>query len=256
MEDLGKVLYEKSGNIVIVTMNRPEKLNAKDIEMRKGLDLAIQKFQEDEDAKAMIITGAGDKSFCVGGDVSGFDITMMTGRELTRISASFYNALEKLKKTVIAAVNGYALGGGLEIALACDIIIASEKASFGSPDATVGMMDFFGVLRLPQRVGVNKAKELMMTGDRISAEEALRIGLVNKVVPHEKLMEAAIEMANKIAEKAPLSIEFVKSIINREFTTSEFSSVIDATTVLFASGDSKEGVKAFKEKRKPKFQGK
>jgi enoyl-CoA hydratase len=160
-----------------------------------------------------------------------------------------------LSKPIIAAVNGLALGGGTEILLACDIVVASEKARFGLPESGVGVAPLWGIIRLANVVGSHKAKELMMTGDMISAEEALRIGLVNKVVPHEKVLKVAEEIAGKILLKAPLAIDLIKSSINRGFLSEGASFTINSNKFFFQTEDLKEGVNAFLKKRKPIFHG-
>jgi enoyl-CoA hydratase len=168
---------------------------------------------------------------------------------------SFLAALEKYPKPVIAAVNGLALGGGLEIAISSDIIIASEKAKFGVPEAAIGLAPGFAIIRLHQLVGRAKSKELSMTCDQISAEEALRIGLINKVVPHEELMDASMQMAKKITSKAPIAIELIKSSVNRGLHGEELTYAMDAMSGLFKTEDAQEGMDAFLNKRKPNFKG-
>jgi enoyl-CoA hydratase len=252
--DLKSVLYEKKYGIAIVTMNYPEKLNALSKQLRADLRAAYDEALNDKEVRVLILTGAG-RAFCAGADISSFKFDPAYIREFMKDEISFLGMTEKYPKPVIAAVNGPAIGGGLEIAISCDIIIASEKARFGLPEAAIGLIPAFGILRLHQIVGRAKSKELSMTGRQFSADEALRIGLINKVVPDEELMDASLEMARMILPKAPLAIEMIKTAINKELYQEELLFSMEATGMLFMSEDAKEGMDAFLNKREPVFKG-
>jgi enoyl-CoA hydratase len=252
--NLKVVLYEKRDGVAIITMNYPERLNALSDQLRADLKAAYDEALKDKEIRVLILTGT-DRAFCAGADISGFKFDMLSIRRFMGDVMSFLASLEKYPKPVIAAVNGLALGGGLEIAISSDIIIASEKAKFGVPEAAIGLAPGFAIIRLHQLVGRAKSKELSMTCDQISAEEALRIGLINKVVPHEGLMDASMEMAKKIMSKAPLAVEFIKSAVNRELHGEELTYAMDGMSGLFATEDAKEGMDAFLNKRKPNYKG-
>ncbi|MDY6856150.1 MAG: enoyl-CoA hydratase/isomerase family protein [Thermodesulfobacteriota bacterium] len=252
--DLKVVLYEKRDGIAVVTMNYPQRLNALSDQLRKDLMLAYEEALNDKEIKAVVLTGT-DRAFCAGADISGFQFDMPYVRKFMRDVMHFLAYLEKYPKPVIASVNGLALGGGLEIAISSDIIIASDKARFGVPEAAIGLAPGFAIIRLHQIVGRAKSKELAMTCDQISANEALKIGLINKVVPHEELMDASMEMAKKIMSKAPLAIELIKSSINRDLHGEELTYAMDAMAGLFRTDDAKEGIDAFLSKREPEFKG-
>lgn len=252
--DLKVVLYEKKDGVAIITMNYQERLNALSDQLRADLATAYAEALNDKEIGALILTGAG-RAFCAGADISGFTFDTPSIRKFMRDVMPFLGVLEKYPKPVIAAVNGLALGGGLEIAISCDMIIASDKAKFGVPEAAIGLVPAFAILRLHQIIGRAKSKELAMTCDQISAEEALRMGLINKVVPHEDLMDASMEMAQKILSKAPLAIDLIKAAVNRELHGEEFAYAVEAMGALFKSDDAKEGMDAFLNKRKPNFRG-
>ena len=252
--DLKVVAYEKKDGVAIVRMNYPQRLNALSDQLRADLYTVYEEALNDTDIGAVILTGT-DRAFCAGADISGFKFDTPSIRKFMRDVMPFLAYLEKYPKPVIAAVNGLALGGGLEIAISCDLIIASEKARFGVPEAAIGLVPGFAILRLHQIIGRAKSKELAMTCDQISAEEALRIGLINKVVPHESLMDASMEMAGKILSKAPLAIELIKAAVNRELHGEELAYATEALGMLFKSEDAQEGMDAFLNKRKPVFKG-
>jgi len=254
---LERVIYEKSEGIGIVTIDNEEQLNALSPEVRRDLYKVYDEVEKDDDIKIMILTGKG-KAFCAGADISTvINLKDLKGAHLfLHEIMDFLSYLESFPKPVIAAVNGFALGGGIEVALSCDIIIASEKARFGGPEAAIGVVPGFAMLRLPQVVGPHRAKEIMMTCRQVPGEEAYRMGLATKLVPHEKLMEESIATAKEIMSKAPMAIQLIKSCVNRHFGGEEMSFGVDATTHLFATEDQKEGMSAFLNKRKPNFQGK
>jgi len=247
--------------IATVSLNRPDALNALNSKVLSELECAFYEVQKDNDVGIVILTGVGDKAF-----VAGADIKEMTGkspmdmREFTVMGHRVMNLIENLDKVVIAAVNGYALGGGCELALACDIRIASEKAKMGVPEVNLGIFPGFGgTQRLPRLVGRGKACELIFTADMIDANEAHRIGLVNKVVTHDKLMEEAYALAKKILTKGPVAIRLAKSSINKGLDTTFCAGLayeIEAVSLTFSTEDKTEGMKAFVEKRKPEFKGK
>lgn len=253
--------YEKKENIGILTINRPEKLNAISNELTKELKQFLEDLENDEEIRVLIITGAGDKAFVAGADISELvDRDARMGRRVSRERQEIFSFIENLHIPVIAAVNGYALGGGLELALACSIRIASEKAQFGAPEVKLGIIPGDGgTQRLPRLVGSGRAMEMILTGDFIDAEEAYRIGLVNKVYPHDQLQEKAIELARRIASRPPLAVRFAKDAVNRSqeggtisgYTLESYLHALSCTTE-----DKKEGVSAFLEKRKGKFRGK
>ena len=251
-----KVKYEERDGIAYVTVNNPKKMNALDFEVYDGLYSAFRNIEDNDEIKTAILTGEGDKAFVCGQDINTFKMypPPEAKRFLRRVLNMFID-LESLGKPVIAAVNGLALGGGTEMVLACDIVVASENARFGLPEAGVGVVPIWGVIRLANAVGRYKAKELMMTGDIISAEEANRIGLVNKVVSHEKLLDAAEEIAGKIMSKAPLAIDLIKSSINRDMLPEGAAFTTQANMYFFQTEDLKEGMEAFLHKRKPQFRG-
>ena len=252
--DLKVILYEKKDGVGIITLNYPERLNALSNQIRAEFRAIYDDSMNDDDVKVLIVTGSG-KSFCAGADISGFKFDTPSIRKFIRDIISFLSMLEKHPKPVIAAVNGIAFGGGLELAISCDIIIASEKAKFGVPESAIGLVPGFAVLRLHQIIGRAKSKEMAMTCDPVSAQEALRIGLINKVVPHDSLMDAAMEMANKIKSKAPLAVQLVKASVNRELHGEEMAYIYEAVGMLFKSDDAQEGMDAFLNKRKPDFKG-
>lgn len=210
------VCYEKRQDVGILTFNNPKTLNALDFRVLEELDTTLDVIKEDKDIYCLIITGAGEKAFIAGGDIAlqnTFDVLSAynwacTGHRCIR-------KLETMPMPVIGAINGYALGGGTEVALACDLLVASEKAIFAQPEVGLGITPGFGgTQRLPRKVGINKAKELIFTGMRIDAAEAMRIGLVNKVVPHETLMEEAIQLAEMIIKNAPIAVRLAKVAID------------------------------------------
>ncbi|UCG70658.1 MAG: enoyl-CoA hydratase/isomerase family protein [Thermoplasmata archaeon] len=259
--ELKNVILEKDKNIGIISMNRPQALNALNSETLTDIRTAAQELNDDPDIGVIIITGVGEKAFVAGADIKEMkDMTPLEARKFMHFGQSVFNVIDNLPKPTIAAVNGYALGGGCELALACDMILASDKAKFGLPEVTLGIHPGFGgTQRLPRLVGSAKAKELIFTGEMIDANEALRIGLVNKVVSQEELMGEAKTLAQKILKNGQLAIRLVKSAINAGLNVPlEKGLAYEAETqgLAFATEDKNEGLNAFLEKRKPNFQGK
>lgn len=255
------LIYEKKDNIGVLTVNRPDKLNALSNELTEELQHLLDEIEKDVDLRVVVITGAGDKAFVAGADINELvERDALKGRDVSRFRQALFARIENLPVPVIAAVNGYALGGGLELALACNIRIASEKAQFGAPEVKLGIIPGDGgTQRLPRLVGLGRAMELVLTGDFIDAQEAHRIGLVNRVVSPDKLMESAMTLAKKIASRPPLAVKYAKEAVNRSQegdTASGYALESYLHALACTTEDKKEGVTAFLEKRKGKFKGK
>ena len=252
------VLVTREGAIGIVQLNRPKVLNALNFEVMSELVSALEELDRDEAVKVIILTG-GERSFAAGADLAEMSqatpVDLVLGRRF-----ELWDRIRKISKPIIAAVSGYCLGGGNELAMNCDLIIASETATFGQPEVNVGIIPGAGgTQRLPRVVGKYKAMEMILTGKSISADEAYSIGLVNHVVPPESLMKEARKIATDIASKPPISIRSAKeAILKAQDTTLEVGLEFErkAFYMLFATEDGKEGMKAFLEKRKPTFKGK
>jgi enoyl-CoA hydratase/3-hydroxyacyl-CoA dehydrogenase len=254
------VKWSKDNYLGYIFMNRPESLNALNSKVLKDLETAIEELGRDEEIRALIITGSGN-AFVAGADIKEMmGQTLEESREYTRYGQEVFSKIENLNKPVIAAVNGYALGGGCELALACDIIVASNRAKFGLPEVSLGIHPGFGgTQRLPRLVGSSRAKELIFTGNQISAEEACKIGLANKVVSPEELMDAAKLIAKTIADKGPIAVSQAKQAINKglEVELAEgLNMELDSIAIAFNTEDKKEGMDAFIQRRKPDFKGK
>lgn len=264
LPNLEPVLLKQEGTTLIATISRPDAMNALNAAVLKSLSLALGWIKNtkpaDIDIRALVITGAGEKAFVAGADIREFvPMTPSSAHEFAAMGQKLFTSLEELSIPVIAAVNGFALGGGLELALACDFIYASDNAKFGLPECTLGLMPGFGgTVRLPRRVGPGRAREMSMTGAMISADEALKIGLVNRVCPQGELMSAALETAKTIGLRAPIAVGKIKKSIHEgaSLTESE-ANALEAKLFgeLFATADKTEGVNAFIEKRKPQFKG-
>ncbi len=255
------LIVEKQDNIAIVTINRPKVLNALNATVMEELEKVFSELKNDPEVGAIIITGAGEKAFVAGADISGLvDLDALEGKRFAEKGQSVFNLIENLGKPVIAAINGFALGGGCELAMACTIRIASEKAKLGQPEVNLGIIPGYGgTQRLPRLVGKGRAMELILTGRVIDANEAYQIGLVNKVVAPEKLLDEAVEMAKLILSKGPLAVKFAMEAINRGVEVSLKDGLkieADLFGMCCATEDKTEGTKAFLEKRKPNFKGK
>jgi enoyl-CoA hydratase len=255
------VLLEKNGPIATITLNRPDKLNALNELLLRELDEILDELKNDASIHAAVLTGAGEKAFAAGADIASMQsLTSAEAYRFAQIGHAVGNAIENAHFPVIAAVNGFALGGGCELALSCDFIYASDKAKFGQPEVNLGVIPGFGgTQRLARRVGIGRARELCYTGDMIGAEEALRSGLANAVVPHAELLNKAHETAKKIASKGPLAIAHAKRVLFRGAdvplqVANELE--VQAFAALFDSADQKEGMTAFLGKRAAAFTGK
>ena len=256
--DFVNLIVEKDGDIAIVFVNRPKALNALNVATFDDLSNVFAMLETDEEVNVIILTGAGEKAFVAGADIVFMkEFNPLAGRDFALLGQKVMKQIENHKKPVIAAVNGYALGGGCELAMACDIRIASEKASFGQPEVNLGVIPgFAGTQRLARLVGKSIAKELLLTGDLINAQEAWRIGLVNKVVPGDQLMAVAKEMAQKIAGKGQIAVRLCKQVVNEGLEMDSdraYSHEANIFGYCFSTEDQKEGMAAFLEKRPPKF---
>ncbi len=260
MMEKQNVLYENREGVVLITLNRPEVRNALSPEMWQDLNAAVMRAEKDEEARVVVLTGSGDKALA-----SGADIRELHDRhyleQMKGTATRTLKALEDLYKPVICAVNGYALGGGCELAMACDIRIATRRSRFGQPELNLSLIPGAGgTQRLTRLVGIGKAKELIFTGKIIGAEEAERIGLVNAVTgdTREELMEAVMEMARKIMEKGPVALMMAKIAVNVGSETDISTGLMLerlAQTIALSTEDRKEGTAAFLEKRKAEFRG-
>jgi enoyl-CoA hydratase len=255
------VLVEQADHVATLTLNRPAKLNAINEQLVTELTAALDALEKDASVLVAILTGAGDKAFVAGADIGAMaEMTPARAYAFASSGHALGARIEAARFPVIAAVNGFALGGGCEIALACDFIYASDKAELGQPEVNLGVIPGFGgTQRLARRVGDARARELCYTGDRLKADEALRIGLVNAVVPHAELLDKVRAVARKIASKGPLAIAQCKRVILRgaqPLLTAGNELEAQAFAALFGSEDQREGMKAFLEKRAATFTGK
>src|SRR5574344_30290 len=255
-----KLIIVKQGHICIIRINNPDSLNALNSAILNELDIAFTEISHDNELYCVIIIGEG-RAFVAGADISQMKtMNAIEGKSFGEHGAAVFRKIEQLNKPVIAAINGFALGGGCELAMCCDIRIASSKAKFGQPEVGLGITPgFSGTQRMPRIVGLGKAKELIYTADIIDAAEELRIGLVNLVVEPEALMDEALKMAGKIAAKAPIAIRNSKEAINTGMQTDMDSAIATEANLFglcFASKDQKEGMNAFFEKRTPSFENK
>jgi enoyl-CoA hydratase/3-hydroxyacyl-CoA dehydrogenase len=260
MKRFENIIVRKEDNVGWIILNRPHRLNAMTIELLNELSTALDEFEADKDVRCIVITGAGDKAFSVGADVTAFsNLTPIVAVEISGRGQEVMSKIERISKPVIAAINGYALGGGLELALACDFRIASEASQLGQPEIKLGIIPGWGgTQRLPRIIGIAKAKELIMLGDRISADEALRIGLVHRVIQVNKFEEEVKAFAKKLADGPPIALKYAKHTLNLSIQTSlEAGLKIEAEAfgAVISSKDVIEGITAFFEKRKPEFKG-
>jgi len=259
--DTKNILTEITDGIGILTINRPQSLNALNTEVVAELESALRELEQNAAVKVVVITGAGEKAFVAGGDIKEMSsMDPAAGRAFAQCGHRMIQYVEKMKKPVIAAVNGYALGGGLELALACDFIYASEKARLGLPEVTLGVMPGFGgTQNLARLIGPNRARELIFSGKQLTAQQARDWGIVNEVVPAEELMPRVMEIAQKIAHNGTLGVAAAKdAIVNGLNMSKEDGLRYEGALfgLLFATEDQKEGTRAFIEKRPAEFKGK
>ena len=259
MEFSNIILVIDSG-IATVTFNRPKAMNALNLALLKEFDQALDQIALDESIRALILTGAGEKAFIAGADIGELaTFNTLQAKIFSQAGHEVINRLQKIPIPVIAAVNGYALGGGSEMALACDFIYASTNAMFGLPEISLGLIPGFGgTQRLPRLIGRNRAKEMIFTGKMIGAEEAEKIGLVNRVCTPETLLNEVLKTARTIADKGKVSLRAAKEAINAGVDSDLVTGCrieIDAFALCMASEDAREGTRAFLEKRPPQFKG-
>ncbi len=260
MKEFETILVEKRESVAILTINRPEKMNALNTRVHEEGIEALNTLRKDEEIRVVVITGAGEKSFIAGADISEFaGETPITQRNRFQ-EQTLFNSIDEFPKPVIAMVNGYCLGGGCEVALACDLRMASENANFAQPEINLGIIPGGGgTQRLTNLIGEGKAMEMILTGNLIDAKTALGLGLVNYVLPLEFLLEETLELANKIATKSPVALQLAKEAVKAAARTNLDEGLkreVDLFAIAFSSSDKEEGVSAFLEKRKPVFTGK
>jgi len=254
------ILYEANNGIATITFNRPKALNALNGALLDELSQALDEIAADENVRVLVLTGAGEKSFVAGADITEIArCNTLQAKLFARKGQAVVSQLQGLAIPVIAAVNGFALGGGSEMALACDFIYASENAMFGLPEITLGIIPGFGgTQRLPRLVGMNRAKEMIFTGNMLPAAEAFNVGIVNKVLGPDTLMEETLKIAGAIAAKGKVSLRAAKQVINAGVNVDLATGCameVDAFALCMASEDAKEGTTAFLEKRKADFKG-
>jgi len=248
------LLLEIENSVALLTINRPKALNSLNPPTLGELSQAFAELQANPQVKVIVLTGAGEKAFVAGGDISVMQpLNPLQARDVAQQAQQLFNDIEYGPKVVIGAINGYALGGGCELAMACDIRIASDNAKFGQPEINLGIIPgWAGTQRLPRLIGRGKAKELMFTGEMITAEDAVRLGLANQVVPQAELLATARELANKIAAKPQVPIRLIKDAVNNGMemeSQKAFAYEAELFGLCFATEDQKEGMSAFLEKR-------
>jgi enoyl-CoA hydratase/carnithine racemase len=257
---LANVLYEKKGSVAYVTVNRPKVLNTLNTPTWSDLRMAFEDARDDAAIRGVILTGAGDKAFIAGADISELaQVTAFEAERASRFGQAVLDLIENLGKPVIAAVNGFALGGGCETAMACTIRIAVESAKFGQPEVILGLVPGGGgTQRLPRLVGKGRALQLILSGEMITAQEAYRIGLVNEIVPASDLIQRAEAILTKIASNAPIAVRFALEAANKGMETSQSEGLLLEAAyfgLCAATEDKEEGTTAFLEKRAPQFRG-
>lgn len=259
MANFETISIEKRGRVAVMTINRPDKLNALNSKVHSEGVAALDELRKDDDVRVLVLTGAGEKSFVAGADISEFEgKTPVTQRDSFH-ERSLFNSIDTFPKPVIAMVNGFCLGGGNELAMACDIRMASENARFSQPEINLGIMcGGGGTQRLPRLVGEGRAMEMALTGDMIDAATAERFGLVNHVFSADQLEAETMKLAEKIAEKAPIALQLSKEAVkfaSRSNLDEGLRREVDLFAICFSTEDKKEGVAAFLAKRKPEFKG-
>ncbi len=258
MADYQYILTERDGNVGIVTLNRPKELNALNMQLVGELADALAEFDRDNEIRCMVITGAGDRAFAAGADIK--EMSDKSPIEMMLSGFEAWQRIKQIRKPLIAAVGGYALGGGCELALNCDMIVASENARFGQPEINLGVIPGAGgTQRLTRTVGKYLAMEMVLTGKPFTAEQMAQHGLVNQVVPKGEHLTAALKLAREVAERAPIAVQLAKESVLAAFETPlEAGLALERKNffLLFATEDMREGMQAFIEKRKANFQGK
>jgi len=257
--EFASIIYEKTGNAAWITLNRPEVLNAQSDALRAEVVQALEQASADDDVFVVVITGAGEKAFSAGADISQFPTRFPVDVIAAKARRRPYETIREMPKPVIAAVNGLALGGGCELALACDLIIAADTAKFGQPEIRVGVIPGCGGTQiLPRLIGEKRAKELIFTGRMMSAEEALALGIVNRVVPLDELRDATERLVQDLLRNSPVMLRMAKLAVNKSMETPlsvGMSYERDLFALCFGTDDQKEGARAFLEKRQPTYTG-